>query len=66
MSGQENSIILSVVVPCFNEISTIGEVINNILESPINPKEIIIVDDFSTDGSREFQKKIKNKNIKII
>ena len=66
MSGQENSIILSVVVPCFNEITTIGEVINNILESPINPKEIIIVDDFSTDGSREYLKKIKNKNIKII
>ena len=66
MSGQENSIVLSVVVPCFNEISTIGEVINNILESPINPKEIIIVDDFSTDGSREYLKKIKNKNIKII
>ena len=57
---------MSVVVPCFNEISTIGEVINNILESPINPKEIIIVDDFSTDGSREYLKKIKNKNIKII
>lgn len=66
MSAQEKSIILSVVVPCFNEINTIGEVIKNILESPINPKEIIIIDDFSTDGSREYLKNIDHKDIKII
>lgn len=66
MSAEKESIILSVVVPCFNEIKTIGEVIENILKSPINPKEIIIVDDFSNDGSREYLKKIKNKKIKTI
>ena len=66
MSAEKESIILSVVVPCFNEIKTIGEVIENILKSPINPKEIIIVDDFSNDGSREYLKKIKNEKIKTI
>ena len=66
MSYQKENILLSVVVPCFNEIKTIGEVIENILDSPINPKEVIIVDDFSSDGSREYLKKINNKNIKII
>ena len=66
MSAEKESIILSVIVPCFNEIKTIGEVIENILKSPINPKEIIIVDDFSNDGSREYLKKIKNKKIKTI
>ena len=64
--SKKESIILSVIVPCFNEIKTIREVIENILESPINPKEIIIVDDFSTDGSREYLKEIKNKKIKTI
>ena len=66
MSAEKESIILSVIVPCFNEIKTIGEVIENILKSTINPKEIIIVDDFSNDGSREYLKKIKNKKIKTI
>ena len=66
MSDQKENIVLSVVVPCFNEIKTIGEVIENILDSPINPKEVIIVDDFSSDGSREYLKKINNENIKVI
>lgn len=66
MSAEKESIILSVIVPCFNEIKTIGEVIENILKSTINPKEIIIVDDFSNDGSREYLKKIKNEKIKTI
>tara|TARA_Y100000991_G_scaffold124658_1_gene93924 strand:- start:618 stop:1325 length:708 start_codon:yes stop_codon:yes gene_type:complete len=66
MAVKKEKIILSVIVPCFNEISTIEEVIDKILKSPVNPKEIIIVDDFSTDGSREYLKMLKNKKIKII
>ncbi len=66
MPVKKENIILSVIVPCFNEISTLEEVIENILKSPVNPKEIIIVDDFSTDGSREYLKILKNKKIRTI
>ena len=66
MPVKKENIILSVIVPCFNEISTLEAVIENILKSPVNPKEIIIVDDFSTDGSREYLKILKNKKIRTI
>jgi glycosyltransferase involved in cell wall biosynthesis len=42
----------SVVVPCFNERQTINELIDRVLASPIE-KEVIVVDDCSTDGTRE-------------
>ncbi len=56
---------LSVIIPVFNEKSTIKEIIKRVLAVKI-PKEIIIIDDYSTDGTREILKKIKNQNIKII
>ena len=46
---------LSVVVPVYNEINTIGEILSRVLEVDL-PKEVIVVDDFSTDGTREFLK----------
>jgi glycosyltransferase involved in cell wall biosynthesis len=42
----------SVVVPCFNERQTINELIDRVLASPVD-KEVIVVDDCSTDGTRE-------------
>lgn len=44
---------LSVIVPVYNELNTLGEVIRRINESPVEEKEIIVVDDYSTDGTRE-------------
>lgn len=44
---------LSVVVPCYNEKNNIQEIINKVLLSPIPNKEIIVVDDKSTDGTSE-------------
>ena len=49
---------LSIIIPCFNEIKTIEKVIDRINKIKIK-KEIIIVDDCSSDGSRELIKKIK-------
>jgi glycosyltransferase involved in cell wall biosynthesis len=43
---------LSVVVPCFNERETIHQIVGAIAAVPID-KEIVIVDDFSTDGTRD-------------
>jgi glycosyltransferase involved in cell wall biosynthesis len=44
---------LSVVIPCFNERATIAEVITAVENSPHADKEIIVVDDASTDGTQE-------------
>jgi glycosyltransferase involved in cell wall biosynthesis len=43
---------ISVVVPVYNERGTVAELIRRVREVPI-PKEIIVVDDCSTDGTRE-------------
>ncbi len=40
-------------MPVYNEIYTIGQIIENVVKVPIL-KEIIIVDDFSDDGTREY------------
>ena len=44
---------LSVVIPCFNEISTIESIVDAVEASPVRDLEIILVDDGSTDGTRE-------------
>jgi glycosyltransferase involved in cell wall biosynthesis len=44
---------LSVIIPCYNELNTIDDIINAVNAAPYPDKEIIIVDDCSTDGTRE-------------
>lgn len=44
---------LTVIIPAFNEIATIEQVINAVIGLPIH-KQVILVDDGSTDGTREF------------
>ena len=44
---------LSVVIPVYNEKNTLGEVLRRVQMVDL-PKEVIIVDDCSTDGTREF------------
>jgi glycosyltransferase involved in cell wall biosynthesis len=43
---------VSIIIPVYNEKATIQEVIRRVQEAPY-PKEIIIIDDCSTDGTRE-------------
>ena len=42
----------SVIVPCFNERQTVSELIDRVHAVPVD-KEVIVVDDCSTDGTRE-------------
>ncbi len=62
----EEKPLLSVIIPCFNEAATILELIEKVQNSPVNPKQIIIVDDGSTDGTRSLLNKIDQANINII
>jgi glycosyltransferase involved in cell wall biosynthesis len=44
--------LLSVIVPCYNERATVRELLRRVREVPID-KEIVVIDDQSTDGSRD-------------
>lgn len=44
--------LLSVVIPIYNEVDTVKTVVDNVRQVPV-PLEIILVDDGSTDGTRE-------------
>jgi glycosyltransferase involved in cell wall biosynthesis len=44
---------LSIVIPCYNERNTIDALVDAVRASPYPHKEIILVDDCSTDGTRE-------------
>ena len=58
---------LSIIIPVYNEIKTIEEILKRIKNQTHIDKEIILIDDFSTDGSRELIKnKLKSKVQKII
>tara|TARA_B100001059_G_C17609186_1_gene463645 strand:+ start:17 stop:739 length:723 start_codon:yes stop_codon:yes gene_type:complete len=66
----KNSFKLSVIIPCYNEAITIEKVLDRIKESlvfyQINNYEIVIVDDHSTDGTKEkLQKYTSNNKMKI-
>ena len=43
---------LSVVIPCYNEKETIEAIVDQVLQTPIENIEIIVVDNCSTDGTR--------------
>ncbi len=45
---------LSVVIPCYNERKTLKTLIDAVKASPVDDMEIIIIDDFSTDGTRDY------------
>tara|TARA_B100000795_G_scaffold64223_1_gene43379 strand:+ start:3471 stop:4163 length:693 start_codon:yes stop_codon:yes gene_type:complete len=54
---------ISVIIPCFNECSTVDKILDKVLKNKDFIYEIIIIDDFSTDGSREILKNIPQDKI---
>ena len=55
---------LSVVIPVYNEKEWIREIIRRVQAVPI-PKEIIIVDDCSKDGTRDILREMEGEGVRI-
>lgn len=46
---------LSIVIPCYNEIDTIEAIVDKVLQVDIPlERELVLIDDFSTDGTRDY------------
>ena len=56
---------LTIVIPVFNEKETIHDIIAAVEATPFR-KEIIVVDDGSTDGTRDTLGAIQNANLRVI
>jgi len=54
---------LSVVIPVYNERRTIEEILRRVLEAPYD-KELLVVDDMSRDGTREFLREYSHPQVR--
>jgi len=57
--------VLSVVMPCFNEVATIDAIVERVLASPFTA-ELVIVDDGSTDGTRDRLAQLTDPRINVV
>ena len=56
---------LSVVIPCYNESATVEAVVDQVLASPYTA-EVVIVDDGSTDGTREILARLSHPGVRVL
>ena len=56
---------LSVVIPVYNEVETIEEILKRVQAVP-QDKEIIVIDDASTDGSREWLSQVSSDGVTVL
>ena len=57
---------LSIIIPCYNESSTIVSLINAVKQSPVTDREIIVVDDGSKDGTRDILDQLSDPEVRVI
>ena len=57
---------LSIIIPCYNESSTIISLINAVKQSPVTDREIIIVDDGSKDGTCDILDQLSDPEVRVI
>jgi glycosyltransferase involved in cell wall biosynthesis len=56
---------LSVIIPVYNEVGTIQEIIERVKQAPFE-KEVIVVDDCSTDGTRDLLKEKEGDGVAVL
>ncbi len=64
-ASETKEILLSVVIPCYNERGTITEIVGRVRSVPLN-LEIIIVDDGSVDGTREILAGLEGEGVRVL
>jgi glycosyltransferase involved in cell wall biosynthesis len=64
-STEQSIGVLSVVMPCYNELHTVAECVDAVLTRP-EVGEVLIVDDGSTDGTREVLATFDDPRVKVI
>jgi len=52
---------ISIIIPCYNEYSTIKKILDKINNQKIFDKEIIVIDDCSSDGTIEILSNLKDQ-----
>jgi len=58
--------LLSVVIPCFNEAATILDLLERVRSAPVASKQIIVVDDGSTDGTRALLQGLRADDLTVL
>lgn len=64
--GAADRPLLSVVIPCFNEAATIVDLIDKVRRAPVDGKQIIVVDDGSSDGTRELLRAAQAPDLTVL
>lgn len=63
----KDNVTLTIVIPCFNERENILNILDKVDQAEVANKEIIVVDDMSTDGTRDIlEEKVKPRVSEIV
>jgi glycosyltransferase involved in cell wall biosynthesis len=61
-----NHPLISIIIPCYNEVQTIEKLLDAVRDAPVERKQIIVVDDASTDGTSELLRDILRERVDIL
>jgi len=62
---EDKGLLLTIVIPVYNEVETIGTVLEAVAAAPFR-KEILVVDDGSTDGTRDILKDCGHPQVRVL
>ena len=61
----QNAMLVSLVIPVYNEIPTLAELLRRCVAVDF-PKELVLIDDCSKDGSREFLRQLQEQGVGLL